>query len=470
MITDLPVFADYKHSGVDWLGRVPKHWEIVPGRACFDEVYRSNRGMVESTVLSLSYGRIVIKPPEKLHGLVPASFETYQVIEPGDIIVRPTDLQNDWNTLRTAMSPHRGIITSAYMCLHTRSALRSEFGDRLLRTYDLMKIFYGLGSGLRQNLSWDDFKYLPCVLPPPEEQTSIVRFLAEADRRINRLIRNKRRLIELLNEQKQAIITQAVTRGLDPSVPVKASGVDWLGQIPVHWEVLSLRRRWSVRDCKHLTVPFTEGGIPLASVREVQHFDLKLVAAKRTSPEWAAILREGGRYPRPGDLVYCRNVSVGAAAVVGEQDDCAMGQDVCLIRSDHQNQRFLNYYLCSHPMRVQLQLLLVGSTFNRINVEEIKGLVVVVPPRAEQNAICQYLDDRLLEIDRMIDDAQQEIALIREYRTRLIADVVTGKLDVRAAAADLPELDDAEREPEEGLEVDAGLGVSERELEEEVSA
>src|SRR3990172_4637697 len=195
----------YKDSGHPWLGQIPAHWAQLPGKACYREKKLPNTGLQETTVLSLSYGQIVVKPPDKLHGLVPASFETYQIVDPGDIIIRPTDLQNDWNSLRFGLSRHRGIITSAYMCFHTKDVMTREYGHLLLHTYDLMKVFYGLGSGLRQNLDWNDFKYLPCLVPAPVEQAAIVRFLRHADRRIRRNIRAKQQLIALLEEHKRAI-------------------------------------------------------------------------------------------------------------------------------------------------------------------------------------------------------------------------------------------------------------------------
>ena len=235
-----------KNSGVDWLGRVPGHWNIVPGRSCFHEKKHSNSGLQETTVLSLSYGQIVVKPPERLHGLVPSSFETYQIVDPLDIVVRPTDLQNDRHSLRFGLSKHRGTITSAYICLLAARGMTPEYGHLLLHSYDLMKVFYGLGSGLRQNLDWGDFKYLPCCLPPRAEQTAIVRFLDYVDRRIRRYIRAKEKLIALLEEQKQAVIDQAVTGQIDvrtgQTYPAyKDSGVGWLREVPEHWEIMRLK-------------------------------------------------------------------------------------------------------------------------------------------------------------------------------------------------------------------------------------
>ena len=235
-------YPAYKDSGVPWLGEVPAHWEILPGQACFREKKQANLAFQEKAVLSLSYGQIVVKPPEKLHGLVPSSFETYQIVDPLNIVIRPTDLQNDQNSLRFGLSRHRGIITSAYLCFLTSKRIIPEYGYLLLHSYDLMKIFYGLGSGLRQNLGWTDFKHLPCTTPPLPEQTAIVRFLDHADRRIRRYIRAKQKLIALLEEQKQALIHQAVTGRIDvrtgqPYPAYKPSGVEWLGDVPAHWRL-----------------------------------------------------------------------------------------------------------------------------------------------------------------------------------------------------------------------------------------
>jgi len=257
---ELKPYPAYKDSGVPWLGNVPEHWAVIPGRACLQEVHRPNVGLVESTVLSLSYGQIVVKPKEKLHGLVPASFETYQIVESGEIVCRPTDLQNDKTSLRFGRARCRGIITSAYICLRTRNNLVSNYGYLLLHAYDLKKVFYGLGSGLRQNLDWRDFKNLPCLFPPILEQTAIVRFLDWADQRIQRVIRARERRIKLLEEYKQALIHQAVTGQIDvrtgkPYPKYKHSGVEWLGDVPAHWGIVPLK--WLAKSYRNGATPPT---------------------------------------------------------------------------------------------------------------------------------------------------------------------------------------------------------------------
>src|SRR3972149_9990267 len=194
MTTGLRPYPEYKDSRVPWLGKVPVYWELGPGFSAFRQKQQRNTGLAEEAVLSLSHGRLVVKPKEKLHGLVPASFETYQVVDPGDIIIRPTDLQNDWNSLRVGIARDRGIITSAYLCLETPGPMTAEYGYLLLHSYDLMKVFYGMGSGLRQNLDFIDLKRMPALIPPRQDQIAIPLFLSHFDRRINRLIGAKRQL------------------------------------------------------------------------------------------------------------------------------------------------------------------------------------------------------------------------------------------------------------------------------------
>jgi type I restriction enzyme S subunit len=276
-------------------------------------------------------------------------------------------------------------------------------------------------------------------LPPPDEQAAIARFLDYVDVRIRRYIHAQQKLIKLLEEQNQAVIQHAVTQGLQPGVRQRDVALAWLESVPVHWEVTQLKRYWRVTDCKHLTVPFVDEGIPVASVREVQSFDLNLATANKTTSAWYDSLVEGGRRPRRGDLIYCRNVSVGACAYVGTDEKFAMGQDVCLIQSAGQNQRYLNYLLHSPFMKQQLSQGLIGSTFNRINVADVRALTVLVPPRQEQDAITAYLDSVLIKATQMIRLINEEINFVHEYRIRLMADVVTGKLDVREVAANLPD-------------------------------
>ena len=436
MIANLPPYASYKPSGVDWLGDVPAHWEQLPGRACYTEKKVLNVGMQESTVLSLSYGRIVVRPPEKLRGLVPESFETYQIVEPGDIVVRSTDLQNDWNSLRFGLCRRRGIITAAYMCLKANGAMLREYGHLLLHSYDLKKVFYGLGSGLRQNLSWDDFRYLPCLVPPLAEQNAIVCYLDHMDRRIQRYIEAKEKLITLLQETRQATIQRAVTRGLAPSVPRKPSGVEWLGDVPAHWEVRPNRVVFTeVNEQNHpeeqmLSVTITRGVI-------LQQELLK-DSSKRDS---SRLDRSSYKLVQPGDIAYNKmRAWQGAFGVSDYRGIVSPAYIVQRPRTDY-SFRFLHYLLRTPMFAKEAERWSYGiaSDMWSLRPQHFKMIYIPLPPLHEQRAIAAHVDKTTSGIDAAIDNARRQVEFMTEYRASLIAHVVTGKLDVRAAAAQLPQ-------------------------------
>jgi type I restriction enzyme, S subunit len=442
MIEGLQPYPEYRESGQKWLGRCPAHWKVRRTKLILREVDSRTRTGKEQLLRVSQYTGVTERkatngsdsPDTRASSLV-----GYKQVAPHDLVI---NIMLAWNG-SMGVSRFGGITSPAYCVYRFRDGALPWYFHSLFRTSLYKGRIKAASTGVvesRLRLYSDDLGRIEVLLPPPDEQTAIVRFLEHANRKIDGFIRVKRKLIGLLNEQKQAIIHRAVTRGLDPNVPLKPSGVPWLGDIPRHWEEAALRRHWCVTDCKHLTVPFVEDGFPLASVVEVQSFTLNLERCKKTKPAWYRLLIEGDRKPKRGDLIYCRNASVGACALVETDIDFAMGQDVCLIRSKLQNQRFLNYQLHSPFMDHQLELLLVGSTFKRINVADIKALTVIVPPRGEQDAISEDLERKLVAFNTAITRTEQEITLMQEYRTRLTADVVTGKLDVRPAAARLPDL------------------------------
>jgi len=430
-MTDLRPYPEYRDSGLPWLGRLPQHWGTGPGFAAFREKEVKNTGMQEKTVLSLSYGRIVVKPPEKLHGLVPESFETYQVLDPGDIIIRSTDLQNDWNSLRVGLVRDHGIITSAYLCLKTTAALTPEFGYLLLHAFDLMKVFYGMGSGLRQNLSFSDFKRMLIFVPPPDEQAAIVRFLDHANRRVERFVLNRRRLIEVLTEQKQAIINRAVTRGLDPNVRLKPSGVEWLADIPEPWDCLPHRAVFEeIKEQGHIDEPLLSVTISKGIIRQS---DLLVNSSKKDSSN---LDKSKYKLVMPDDIAYNKmRAWQGAVGVSRYRGIVSPAYIVVRLRGAN-NADYFHFLFRTPGFAKEAERWSYGITSDMwsLRSEHFKMIYSCIPPRPEQDAIVCFLDEATADINKAIDRARREIALIREYRTRLIADVVTGKLDVRGLA------------------------------------
>ena len=441
-------YPKYKDSGLPWLGRVPETWEMRPAFGVFTPNHERNRGMKEKTVLSLSYGRIVVKPLEKLHGLVPESFETYQIVNPGDIVLRTTDLQNDHTSLRVGMVRDRGIITSAYLALRVNPGVAPEFGFQFLNVWDTSKAIYGYGTGLRQNLDFSHFKRMPVAVPPPEEQVTVVRFLDWANGRLDRAIRAKRKIIALLNEQKQAIIHRAITRGLVPSAPLKPSGISWLGDIPEHWDTPLFGR---------LLTKVEQGWSPVAAEGELaldQWAVLTLSAVRRGVFNPAAI--------KPVSL----NASIPTGIEVNDGDVLLTRSntrdrvgDVCIVRNPRAKTilcdliyrlrirtcaiapEFLVYQLLSTVGRGHIERDARGSsgTMPKISQRHIKSWRILLPPLDEQQSIVEVIDADSAPVNAAISRLEREIELLREYRTRIVADVVTGKLDVREVAAHLPE-------------------------------
>ena len=430
-------YPEYKDSGVSWLGEVPAHWALQPGFSQLAEKAIKNVGMVENQGLSLSYGRIVIKPAERLHGLVPESFETYQIVDPGDLIIRSTDLQNDWTSLRVGIVRDRGIITSAYLCLKAKGDLQPEYAFWLLHGLDVMKVFYGLGSGLRQNLSFGDFKRLQLYVPPSLEQAAIVRYLRRLDQLVRRFMVSKQRLIKLLEEQKQAIVNQAVTKGIDSTAPLKPSGIPWLGNIPEHWMVsrskhlFSVSKELSRADDVQLSATQAYGVIPQAEYEE---------RVGRRVVKISMHLEKRRHVERDDFVISMRSFQGGLERAWAS--GAIRSSYVVLRPTPSVDVEFFSYLLKSPAYIRALQSTadfirdgqdLTFDNFCRVDLPLIS--------LEEQRAIASDIDKSVSAITGNIATVSRELDLIREYRNRLVADVVTGKVDVREAAASLPEED-----------------------------
>lgn len=203
--------VEMKDSGIEWIGKVPKHWQIHPVYSYFIEGSSKNYALEEKNLLSLSYGNIIRKNIDSNGGLLPASFNTYNIVEAGDIIIRPTDLQNDKRSLRTGFVREHGIITSAYIDLRPKNNVNSKYYHYLLHSYDIMKVFYNMGNGVRQGLNFSEFSKLLVLEPPIEVQQDIVNYLDKRCLEIDAVISDKKQQLEILKEYKKSLIYEYVT-------------------------------------------------------------------------------------------------------------------------------------------------------------------------------------------------------------------------------------------------------------------
>lgn len=425
MIADLKPYPACKESGVVWLGEVPEEWEVIPLSAGFRSALKRNTGLVEDTVLSLSYGRIVVKPKEKLRGLIPESFETYQLAFPEDIIVRTTDLQNDQTSLRVGSVGTQGIITSAYLRLITRNGLVPRFGYLLLHAYDIKKVLYAYGSGLRQSLDFDELKRMPIVFPPVRDQAAIVRFLDYVNSRIQQFIVAKEQLVELLKEEKRATIHRAVTRGFESNAPAKPSGVDWPWDVPNHWTVTRVKNEFLCLNYKRRPLSSTERG---SMERRYDYYGASGVIDKVTDylfDDDLLLLAEDG-----ANLVL-RNLPLAIIA----RGRYWVNNHAHILRPRTGDLEFMAYLMESLDYRPYI----TGAAQPKLTQDRLLSMPIAVPRPDQQLEIRRELQAVTRNIDVTISVAARHTTLLREFRTRLISDVVTGKLDVREAAKRLPD-------------------------------
>lgn len=436
-----PAYPEYKDSGIEWLGDIPSRWDIKPMLAIGRESSIPNTRLLETNLLSLSYGRIVPKDIESVDGLLPASFETYQVVHKDDVVFRLTDLQNDKRSLRSGLVGERGIITSAYLAF-TPTALVPRFFAYLMRSYDLCKVFYARGGGLRQSLKYDDLKRLPVLVPPPAEQSAIADFLDRETAKIDALIAKQEQLIATLREDRIATITHAVTKGLDPNAEMKDSGVEWLGEIPAGWKVMQLRHtveriEQGVSPAAHAELADDGWGVLKSGCvnggvfQEVQHKKL---------PDGFDV--DTNLAVKVGDLLVCRASGspslVGSAAIVRTLNYRLILSDKIFrfVLGKRVLPRFLEWELNSRTYREQVTGAISGAEglANNLPLSSLKAFSVTVPPIPEQRSIVEYLDTHCAKLDALIAKSEQMIGVLREYRSALITDAVTGKIDVRGAA------------------------------------
>ena len=427
-------YERYKDSGVDWLGKIPSDWDLQPAFKYIKENKTKNTGLLENTVLSLSYGKIIIKPEEKLTGLVPESFETYQIVEPNDIIIRCTDLQNDKVSLRTGLVENRGIITSAYLGLKVFQNYNSKFLHYYLHSLDITKAIYKFGTGLRQNLSFLDFKRLPLVDISLDLQQKIANFLDQKTAQIDQAIALKQQQIEKLNEYKQIVIQNAVTKGLDPNAPMKNSGVEWIGNIPEHWDVKKLKYLTSkigsgITPSGGATT-YVDKGIPLLRSQNI-HFDgLVLDNVANISLNVHKSMKNS-QVKQHDVLLNITGGSLGRCCYNSSNDEMNVNQHVCIVRPNNLIKgEFLNGLMSSEVGQKQIWFFQQGGGREGLNFQNLKNFDFPLPSIDEQKEIIAHIESLKQHFKKSVDNYQTQIDRLKEYKNILINQAVTGKIKI----------------------------------------
>lgn len=413
---------EMKDSGIEWIGAVPATWEIHPIYFYFSERKNKNIFGKEQNLLSLSYGHVIRKNINTVGGLLPESFNTYNIVEANDIIIRPTDLQNDKRSLRTGLCNEHGIITSAYIALKPITDVNVSYVHYLLHTYDIMKVFYNMGNGVRQGLNYSEFSKLMLFLPPMAEQSSIAEFLDKECSELNFLISDIQSQIDALEEYKRSIITEAVTKGLDPDVEMRDSGVQWIGKMPVHWDcqrgkyILHYVQK-PVRDDDGVITCFRDGEVTLRSNRREEGFTM---ADKEIGYQGIDV----------GDLVV--HGMDGFAGATGISDSRGKASPVLNVLDTEQNKRYIMYYLRSMAYNDVFVALATGIRVRSCDLRwnKLAELLYPMPPIEEQQAIVEHIDSVLERTNAIISEKKQQIETIEEYKKSMIFEYVTGKKEV----------------------------------------
>lgn len=465
MLTLKP-YPAYKTSALGALGAIPAHWSEVRAKYLFREIdQRSVSG--DEELLSVSHITGVTPRSQKNVTMFMAESNVgHKRCHPDDLVINTM-----WAWMGAlGVSRFSGIVSPSYGVYRpTTHRTRSGFIGQLLRTNLYIAEYVRRSTGInssRLRLYPDGFLRIPILMPPVEEQDQITRFTNSVVRATSKLVRAKRRVIELLNEQKQAIIHRAVTRGLDPNVRLKPAGIEWLPEIPEHWKSIRLGTlaqslQTGPFGSQLHSAEYISNGVPVINPSHMREGRIFPDNSCSVSPKRADEL---GRHKlEAGDVVFARRGVLGRCAVVTKTDRgclCGTGSLRMQVRSELITPEFLVQLALSPEVGAWLSLQSIGSTMENLNTGILSRLPLPLPPVPEQKSILDHLTTRLAEVSSSQSLIAREIDLLQGYRTRLIADVVTGKLDVRGV--ELPELEDEEaleplNEAEETEDEDAAV-------------
>lgn len=442
-MNEMSVYANMKESGIDWIGAVPSHWAMHTLYQLVSPVKAKNKDLSEKNLLSLSYGKIKRKNIEDTEGLLPESFDGYNIIEAGDVVLRLTDLQNDHTSLRVGLATERGIITSAYTTLRPSENCVSKYLYYLLHSFDIRKGFYGMGSGVRQGLNYDEVKELRIVLPRYDEQEAIGAYLDEQCALIDEAIIEARTSIDEYKTWRKAVITHAVTRGLNHDTDTYDTGIPWVGQIPNGWafvkitNILDSNHAYPIGDGDHGLIKATDyvdAGIPYIRVQNLGWgTDLCLDGIMYITSEMNEKIKSS--ILKPNDVLFAKTGgTIGKTGIVPQNMPVAnttshVGK---ITVSPKHNPRYVFYVLSSNIGYNQFwEIASAKTTRPELSIDEIKSLRITLPSnRVEQDEIVSYLDRVCPIIDSMIGVKESLVIELEQYKQSLIFETVTGKRKV----------------------------------------
>lgn len=426
LLNTYPKYDSYKDSRVDWLGDIPEHWNVLP----LDVIskIKSISGYPNETLLSVYLNEGVIRyndVKEKRTNATSTNLDNYQLVDTGDFVLNN---QQAWRG-SVGVSSYRGIVSPAYIILELSKSLESNFANYIFRSEHMIYqyVIHSKGVGtIQRNLYWQSFKKSICLIPPISEQTAIANFLDQKTIQIDQAIDLKQQQIERLNEYKQIIIQNAVTKGLDPTAKMKDSGVSWIGNIPEEWTIekgkwLFFKMDRPVREKDGIVTCFRDGEVTLRSNRRTEGFT-------------NALKEHGYQGVRKGDLViHQMDAFAGAIGVSDSDGKSTPVYSVCIPKdSKRVLSKYYSYFLRSIAHNGYILSLAKGirerSTDFRFN--DFAKLELPLPPYSSQIKISEFIEQQTARINLVTDLQKQQIERLKEYKTILINQAVTGKIKV----------------------------------------
>ena len=419
-----------QNTKIDWVGNIPSYWEMKKGKYLFSNKKEINSKYQCDNLLSLTLFGVLNKDMESSEGLRPLNYTTYQVFEKNDMVFKLIDLENK-KTSRVGLVHERGIMSPVYIRLIPKENSLPRY--YYYQFYDLYKkyIFNYLGSGVRSSLTPTDLMEIPLVFPPLPEQTQIVSFLDTKTQKIDDLIHKTEKKIELLKEKRTSLINHCVTKGLNPNVEMKDSGVEWIGEIPKGWEV---------KPIKHISGYNQDSlGSDTPLDYELDYLEISDVnsVGEIGNPTHYTFSKSPSRCRRilkKNDIIistvrtYLRSIGF----IENEVQNLICSTGFCVLSpNDIVKPKLLFYLVRSEWFISNVISQSVGVSYPGIQTEKLMGIKILLPPTNEQIQIVEYLDEQTQKIDTTIEKETQRIGLLKEYRQSLISEVVTGKIDVR---------------------------------------
>ncbi len=395
-------YPEYKDSGVEWLGVIPSHWDMVRFKYRLAEKKKTPNPQLEAG--AISFGRVLYKSSENL---APETKASYQEVLAGEFLINPLNMNYDLLSLRTALSDIDVVVSTGYIVARSDKQLVKRYVRWLLYQFDVAHM-KTLGSGVRQTINFMDIGNSFFYEPTRLEQEKISDFLDHETAKIDTLIDKQQQLIQLLKEKRQAVISHAVTKGLNPNAPMRDSGVEWLGEVPEHWVLARLKNVLRIRNGRdYKDVEVEEGGYP--------------------------VYGSGGIFKRSSSYLYDgKSVLFGRKGTIDKP--LVVSGKFWTVDTMFYSEVFDNVlpeYIYYQATFFPFNLLSTNTALPSMTQEDLLMLPFVVPPRIEQEGIIKYVQDKSARFDNLIGKAQSAIELMQERRTALISAAVTGKIDVR---------------------------------------